>query len=371
MKTVLVTGSSGFIGKNLIAQLEQEKDIEVLRFDRLNTTKELKKQLDEADFVFHLAGISRPKDDSEFDAGNRGLSEEIVSHIKECGRKTPVLLASSIQAELDNPYGKSKRAAEKAVLKLAEVTGSKTYVYRLPNVFGKWCKPNYNSVVATFCHNIANGLDITINDPEAQLTLVYIDDVVSDFIKTMRGEKTASADGFCHVSRNFNITLKELASKLYGFKESRETLISPDFENVFDRFLYATYTSYLDKKDFGYDLEMKSDERGWLAEFIKSKSAGQIFASRTKPGFARGNHWHHTKIEKFLVIDGEAEVKFRNLQSTEVLTYKVTGDELRVIDVPAGYVHSLKNVGKSDLLTLIWADEIFDPEHPDTYYLEV
>lgn len=371
MKTVLVTGSLGFISKNLIAQLGQEKDIKVLCFDRSNTAKELKKQLDEADFVFHLAGINRPKDDKEFDTGNRGLTEEIISHIKESGRKTSILLASSIQAELDNPYGKSKRAAEAAILKWAKQTGSKSYIYRLPNVFGKWCKPNYNSVVATFCHNIANGLGITINDPKAQLTLVYIDDVVSDFIKTMKGKKTASADGFYHVSRDFNITLKELASKLYALKESRATLISPDFKNAFDRFLYATYTSYLDKKDFGYDLEMKTDERGWLVEFIKSEQAGQIFMSRTKPGFSRGNHWHHTKIEKFLVIDGQAEIKFRNLGSKEVLTYKVTGDKLRVIDVPAGYVHALKNVGKSDLLTLIWADEIFDPQHPDTYYLEV
>jgi len=371
MKTVLVTGSAGFIAKNLCAQLEREDDLTILRFNRESTLKDLEEYLAQADFVFHLAGVNRPDDEKEFDTGNRGLTETILSLIQKSGKATPVLVSSSIQADRDNPYGTSKKAAEEAVFAWAKATSNQAYVYRLPNVFGKWCKPNYNSVVATFCYNIANGLDITMNDPAAQITLAYIDDVVREFLKSMRGEKTPDKDGFCDIPQTFTVTLQELADKLYTFRDIRKTSVVPNLEVNFDRFLYATYTSYLATDAFGYDLIWRRDDRGWLAEFIKSQQSGGIFISRTKPGISRGNHWHHTKIEKFLVIDGQADIKFRNLGTKEVITYQVSGDSLRVLDIPAGYVHSITNTGSTDLLTLFWSDEILDPNNPDTYFLEV
>lgn len=371
MKQVLVTGASGFLGQNLCAQLRQDKDLNVLRFTKDDSMKTLETYIQKADFIYHLAGVNRPENEEEFDQVNRGLTEKITALLKANNKVIPILITSSIQAELDNPYGKSKLAAEKILIKWAKESSNSILIYRLPNVFGKWSRPNYNSVVSTFCHNIANNLEIKINDPEATLKLVYVDDVINEFIKSMDGHKKPAADGFYYISRDFTIKLSELSNKLYEFKKSRNSLLIPDLENDFDKFLYATYTSYFDEKDFGYDLDMKHDERGWLTEFIKSKQFGQIFVSRTKPGIARGNHWHHTKIEKFLVIDGEAEINFRNLDTKKVITYKVSGKDLRVLDIPAGYVHSIKNVGKSDLLTIFWADEIFDKERPDTIYEQV
>lgn len=371
MKTVLITGASGFMGQNLCSTLKQNKDITILPYDKENTEVELEKYLGKADFIFHLAGINRPKDENEFDTGNRGLTEQILEILERKNKKIPMLITSSIQAELNNPYGKSKKAAEEAVFSWSEKTGGVAYVYRLPNVFGKWCRPNYNSVVATFCHNIANNIEIKISDPTAEITLVYITDVISDFLTALTGAKTISKDGFCRIEREFKTTLQNLADKLYEFKTIRSSLKVPNFENTFDKFLYATYTSYLDRNDFGYPLEMRHDDRGWLSEFIKSDQFGQIFVSKTKPGITRGNHWHHTKIEKFLVLDGEAEIKFRNINNGESVGYKVNGEKLQVIDIPAGYTHSIKNVGKKTLTTLFWSDEIFNPEAPDTYFEEV
>lgn len=367
MKTVLVTGSDGFIGKNLIAQLALEDKTQVVTFTKSNTSTELSSAVLKADFIFHLAGVNRPKDESEFTSGNAGLTQEILDILMQNNKKTPLLLASSVQSALDNPYGVSKKSAEDAVLTYSKATGAATYIYRLPNVFGKWCKPNYNSVVATFCHNIARNLDITIKDAATKLTLVYIDDVVDGFVKTAVELPTLQPDDFCSIDRTFTITLGELSAKLYALRDSRDSLLMPAL-TTFDRFLYATFTSYFETTEFGYSLVTKRDDRGWLAEFIKSESFGQTFISRTKPGISRGNHWHHTKIEKFLVVDGQAEIKFRKLNTSEVLTYKVDGNDLRVLDIPAGYVHSITNVGETDLLTLFWADEVFDPQKPDTHY---
>jgi len=371
LKTVLVTGSSGFIGKNLCKRLEETEGLDILRFEREHTPDDLKQFLSKADFVFHLAGINRPKDESEFDKGNRSLTENLINYVKESGRKIPILVTSSIQAELDNPYGKSKKAAEDAVFKWGKQAGNKVFVYRLPNVFGKWCRPNYNSVVATFCNNIANDLEISINDRTTKLSLVYIDDVTKDFVKAFREGKTPDADGFCYIDRVFETTLGELSDKIYSFKDSRNSLLIPSFGDDFTKFLYATYTSYLSTDNLAYQLDMKCDDRGWLAEFIKSNQFGQIFVSKTKPGITRGNHWHHTKIEKFLVLSGEAEIRFRNVNDDKTIDYKVSGDKLEVLDIPAGYTHSIKNIGKNDLLTLFWSDEIFNPEDTDTYFKEV
>lgn len=371
MKRILITGANGFIGKNLVATLQRLEGIEILKFGTENTLDQLKEFANKADFVFHLAGINRPLEVSQFDTGNRGFTEQLLRILKLTGRKVPVLISSSIQAALDNPYGLSKKGAEEAVFNYEKETGAKVYVYRLPNVFGKWCRPNYNSVIATWCYNLSRDLPITINNPEAELNLVYVDDVVEEFIHAMQGKENRGEDHFCYVRRTFRIKLGHLAELLYSFKESRKSLVMSNLEGDLERFLYSTYLSYLPEDKFGYPLDMKRDPRGWLAEVIKSKSFGQIFISRTKPGITRGNHWHHTKVEKFLVIEGEAVIKFRPINGTEVIEYKVSGEQLTIVDIPPGYTHSITNIGESDLITLFWANETFNPEKPDTYYLEV
>lgn len=370
MKTVLVTGAHGFIGSNLCATLELDDQVSVLRFGRENTKEDLAKYVDQADFIFHVAGVNRPKDDSEFTSGNKELTEQIVTLLSDKKKATPLLFTSSTHAERDSAYGESKKAAEDAVINWSS-DANRAYIFRLPNVFGKWSRPNYNSVVSTFCNNIGKGLEITVNDPNAALTLVYIDDVVAEFMKAFKGELAPSKNSFYDIPRSFDTTLGELADTLQSFKASRDTLIMPSFENIFHKFLYATYVSYFDTDDFRYALDMKRDDRGWLAEFIKAPAFGQIFVSRTKPGIARGNHWHHTKVEKFFVIEGKADITFRKLDTDEIITYSVTGDKLEVVDIPTGYIHAIKNTGDTDLLTLFWANELLDPQAPDTYYQNV
>ncbi|ADI00964.1 NAD-dependent epimerase/dehydratase family protein [Syntrophothermus lipocalidus] len=371
MKTVLVTGAAGFIGKNLCAALEQRNDIKILAYDKDNSAQELAEFAACADFVFHLAGVNRPQNVEEFDEGNWGFTVQLLELLAKSNRNIPIAVTSSIQAALDNPYGVSKKKAEDALWEWSHRSGAPVYIYRLPNVFGKWCRPNYNSVVATFCYNIARGLPIQINNPDAELTLVYIDDVVAELISAMEGNPHKDDSGFCYVPRTFKVTLQRLADTIYSFAASRKTLVVPNFENDLERFLYATYISYLSEDDFGYELEMKHDHRGWLAEFIKSKQFGQIFVSRTRPGITRGNHWHHTKVEKFLVIEGKGIIQFRRIDTGEILSYEVSGEKPVVVDIPPGYTHSITNIGDNDLITLFWADEIFDEEHPDTYYAEV
>lgn len=369
IKTVLITGANGFIGKNLIATLNS--DVEILKYDIDNSLEDLKEFTRKADFVFHLAGVNRPQEVSEFEKGNRDFTERLLEMLKENSKKIPVLLTSSIQAGLDNPYGLSKKNAESLVLEYSKQTRATVYIYRLPNVFGKWCRPNYNSVIATWCYNVAHGLPLQINNLETELNLVYIDDVVQEFINAFNGSESRAENDFCYIPRTFLVTLKQIADTLKAFKNSRSTLIMPSLEGDFERFLYAAYLSYLPENEFGYELEMKYDQRGWLTEFIKSPGMGQIFISRTKPGITRGNHWHHTKAEKFLVIEGEALIKFRQINSKEIIEYRVSGEKLEVLDIPTGYTHSIMNIGNIDVITLFWADEIFSQEKPDTYYLEV
>ncbi|NBJ14694.1 MAG: SDR family oxidoreductase [Dehalobacter sp. 4CP] len=368
-RTVLVTGANGFIGKNLIATLDT--NMEILKYDIDNSVNELKDFCRRADFVFHLAGVNRPLEVGEFEKGNSGFTELLLTMLRENNKKVPVLMTSSIQAEIDNPYGQSKKNAESLLEDYARETGNPVYIYRLPNVFGKWCRPNYNSVIATWCYNISRGLPIQINNPETVLSLVYIDDVVQEFIHAFNGSESRMDNGFCFVTRTFSITLHQIANTLEAFQESRSSLVMPNFEGEFERFLYATYLSYFPENGFSYDLEMKHDQRGWLAEFIKSPAMGQIFISRTKPGITRGNHWHHSKVEKFLVIEGDALIRFREINVPKVIEYSVSGDKLQVLDIPTGYTHSIENVGKTDVITLFWADEIFNAEKPDTFYLEV
>jgi len=369
MSNVLITGSNGFIGQNLKVTLEGRDQITITELTRETPESDIEGLVKNADFIFHIAGINRPKDEKEFITGNTDLTQKIVTILQDSGKKTPILVTSSAQAELDNSYGKSKAAAEKIVFDYADKSDASVYLYRLPGVFGKWSRPNYNTVVATFCYNTIHGIDISVSDPAHELTLVYIDDVIEDFLKAYDQQVKPAKDGFCYVDRVFHPTLGELKSLIEQYHNSRSSLVMPSLEGDFERRLYATFLSFLSEDDFSYELTLNSDERGWLAEFIKSEQFGQIFVSKTKPGISRGNHWHHTKIEKFLVIEGEGEIAFRSkIGDQKVFGYNVSGDTPTVVDIPVGYVHSITNSGKSDLITLFWASEILDKEKPDTIF---
>jgi len=371
MGTVLVTGSQGFIGRNLIASLATLPDIQVLTFDLEDSPDALPDLLAQAEFVFHLAGVNRPKDPRDFAEGNAGLTQRILDLLRTGNRAVPFLLSSSIQAALENPYGTSKKDAEDLVRAYGREAGAPVFVFRLPNVFGKWSRPHYNSVVATFCHNTAHGLPLEVHDPAHELTLVHIDDVVAEFLAAMKGNPNLGPQGDPAVPRVFRITLGDLAERMASFPRTRLTREVPKVGDDLTRLLYSMYLSYLPEQRFAYDLETKRDPRGWLAEILRGPDLGQIFVSMTRPGVTRGNHWHHTKTEKFLVVSGEAVIRFRQLVGTEVIEYQVSGGEPRVVDIPPGYTHSITNIGTTDLLTLFWASEPFDPGRPDTHALPV
>ncbi|CAH2714881.1 UDP-2-acetamido-2,6-beta-L-arabino-hexul-4-ose reductase [Neobacillus rhizosphaerae] len=367
---ILVTGANGFVGKNLVAELKNQDYEDIFEFSRETDPSLLDTYTKECDFVFHLAGVNRPKDQKEFMEGNYGFTSELLALLKKHNNKSPVLFTSSTQASKDNPYGRSKKAVEDLLFSYSKQMGVKTLIYRLPNLFGKWCRPNYNSVVATFCHNIARNLPIRVNDPNTEITLCYIDHVLEEFLRALEGYETSNEE-ICVVPKSYKLTLGELADKLNSFAENRESLIMPSLEKELDKALYSTFLSYLEEDNFSYRLKKNVDDRGWLTEFIKSKANGQIFISKTKPGITRGNHWHHTKVEKFLVIQGEANIRFRKIDCENVLDYKVNGEIPEVVDIPVGYTHSIENTGQEDVITIFWACEIFNPEKPDTYFLEV
>lgn len=369
MRTILVTGAAGFVGRNLVADLKSRDDIELFTYDVEDEPETLCDYAIRADVVVHLAGVNRPQDPADYMKGNYELTVALLEMLRRSDKKQTFIFASSIQAVLDNPYGLSKRAAEEAIRAWAESTGNKAYIYRFPNLFGKWCRPNYNSVVATFCYNIARGIPIRIDDPDKELTLAYIDDVVAEIELAVNDQGHIGEDGFAFVPRTFKITLNELAEKIRSYDRSRTSLMVPNLSDDLDRFLYATYTSYL--PDPKYTLDMKHDHRGWFTEFLKSPYFGQISISKTKPGVTRGNHWHHTKVEKFLVVEGEALIRIRRIDSDEVTEIRVSGEQLTPVEIPAGCTHSITNIGQTDLVTIFWANEIFDPSRPDTYYLEV
>ena len=367
---ILITGAGGFVGKNLCAELRCRGYDNLLTFD-IDTPKQvLHEYARRAEFVFHLAGVNRPKNPEEFYSGNRGFTEELLHLLAEAGNKAPVLVTSSIQAELDNDYGKSKREAEELLFAHERATGAPALVYRLPGVFGKWCRPAYNSVVATFCHNIAHGQPIEVRDRAYTLPLVYIDDVVASFIGAMEngGARDRSIPGYCHLTCDiYETSLGHLADTIQSFASSRASLAVPDVGDAFTRKLYATYLSYLPQNSFSYPLCMHTDARGSFTEFLRTPDRGQTSVNVAKPGIVKGNHWHHTKNEKFLVVKGRAVIRFRRLGTDEVLEYCVSGDKLEVVDIPTGYVHNIENVGTEDLITIMWASEPFDPQHPDTY----
>lgn len=370
MRNILITGSSGFVGKNLYTFLKRRKDIIVIPFDREDTLDTLASAITSADFIFHLAGANRPSDPSDFMKVNKGLTETIVELLKKFNKKTPIAFSSSIQAELDNMYGRSKKAAEDILISYSKDTGAPICIFRFPNLFGKWSKPNYNSVVATFCYNISHGLDITISDVNKELELAYIDDVVKVLVELLE-TRLDPKKYFYSIDKTFRVTLGDLAKMIYQFRGIRNTSILPDFSDEFTRDLYSTYLSFLEPNDFAYGVEMKTDNRGMLFELLKSRQFGQIFVSKTHRGITRGNHYHDTKVEKFCVISGHALIRLRNIHNDEVITCEVSGDKIQIVDIPPGYTHSIENIGDDEMIVLFWANEIFNPERPDTYYEEV
>ena len=375
---VLITGAQGFIGKNLVASLEAIRNggdkttelsssLNIIEYD-LDTEAGLLDGCCEAvDFVFHLAGVNRPQNMGEFMEGNLGFTTILLDTLGRHQNACPIMFASSTQANLDNPYGQSKKAVEELLFSHARQTGARILVYRFPNVFGKWCRPHYNSAVATFCHNIARGLPIQISDRSHPMTLVYIDDVVSELIRALCGNASRDAK-YCHVPVEHQATLGEIANQLYSFKASRGDRNVPDLGDPFTKKLYATYLSYLPADNFSYPLQMHTDDRGSFTEMLRTPDRGQFSVNISKPGVTKGNHWHHTKSEKFLVVSGEGVVRFRRIDKEEVMEYHVSGDTFEVVDIPPGYTHHIENLGSADLVTLMWSSECFDPEYPDTFY---
>lgn len=362
---VLITGSNGFVAQNLISTLEERKDVEILRFTRDDDVSRLDELTGQADFIFHLAGVNRPKDPADFKSGNAGLTQQLCDSIARGGRRTPVIYSSSTQASQDNPYGLSKREAEDALLALAEQHGSPVYLFRLPNVFGKWARPNYNSAVATFCHNINRGLPIQINDSTAAITLVYVDDVVARFIELMDG--AIADDRHCTIAPQYRITVGDLAAQLEAFRDSRQTLITAAVGTGLTRALYATYVSYLPPERFSYEVPKYGDPRGVFVEMLKTQDSGQFSYFTAHPGVTRGGHYHHSKTEKFLVIKGRARFRFRHILTGEFHEQDTDGDKPEIVETVPGWTHDITNIGDDEMVVMLWANEIFDRERPDTF----
>lgn len=373
---VLITGANGFVGKNLRLRLSERKDVEVFCFTREHDAKQLPEMLSGVNFVFHLAGVNRPQDPQEFIAGNTDLTEKLCSAVQgvadTTGTKIPIVYASSTQAALDNPYGHSKRQAEVALERISRNPLVPVYTFRLPNVFGKWCRPNYNSVVATFCHNISRGLPIQINDPMAVLTLVYVDDVIERFLQLMDGANSATgADGFETVAPQYTVTVGELAGKLESFRDSRATLITDRVGTGLVRALYATYVSYLPVEAFDYEVPRHADPRGVFVEMLKTRDSGQFSYFTAHPGVTRGGHYHHSKTEKFLVIQGDAKFRFRHMQTGQLHELTTNGDTPKIVETVPGWTHDITNIGQGEMVVMLWANEVFDRERPDTYACQV
>ena len=396
---ILITGANGFVGKNLAEALKNIKDgkdktrpllkIEELYLYDIDSEKaELETACKNADFVFNLAGVNRPKDNSEFLKGNFGFAEELLNTLKKLNNKCPVMLSSSVQATLigryDGDYGRSKKAGEELFFNYSAETGAKVLVYRFPNLFGKWCKPNYNSAVATFCNNIANDLEIKVNDPKTELELLYIDDLVKEMLDALEnkehhcefdGVKTVLSDNgkYCTVPVTHCVTLGEIVDLLYSFKSQPETLVIPEIPlGSFAKKLYSTYLSYLPKEKVSFPLKMNVDNRGSFTELLKTKNCGQVSVNISKPGITKGQHWHNTKWEFFIVVSGKGLIEQRKIGTDEVLRFYVSGDRIEAVHMLPGYTHNIINLSETeDLVTVMWANERFDPNCPDTYFEEV
>lgn len=380
---ILITGAKGFVGKNLVEALKNVRDgkdktreintdLVINEFDIDTPTELLNQYCKDVDFVFHLAGINRPKDEKEFMDGNFGFTSQLLDTLKKYNNKAPILITSSIQAELDNAYGISKKAGEDLLFAYGKSNGVKTIIYRLPNVFGKWCRPNYNSAVATFCFNIAHDLPIIVNERSHLMTLVYIDDVVDELMRALSGNENLEGK-FAKVPVEHKITLGEIADMIYSFKESRKTKAVPDMSvGSFSKKLYSTYLSYLEPDNFAYKLKMNCDNRGSFTEILRTAERGQFSVNISKPGITKGQHWHNTKNEKFVVVSGHGLIQLRRIGGDEVTNYEVNGSEITVVDVIPGYTHNIINLSDTeDLVTFMWCNECFDPEKPDTFFEEV
>ncbi|MBA4310826.1 MAG: capsular biosynthesis protein [Chlorobiaceae bacterium] len=369
---ILITGYTGFIGKNLVSHLKATTSHNLFLCDRKTSEAELEYYCENADFVYHLAGVNRPLEEDDFEKGNTDFTRTLIHKIEKSNNKVPVMMSSSIQASLNNPYGNSKKAGENLLFKYGHDNNVSVMVFRFPNVFGKWSRPNYNSAVATFCFNISRDLPIKINNPLTQLNLVYIDDVVhtlTDLLENPNQYKTNSQ--YFSIPTSYNVELGEMVELLYSFKKIREDLSLPNLDDDFSKKLYSTYLSFLPENNFSYTLKMNEDERGSFTEFIRTKNKGQVSVNISKPGIKKGEHWHHTKNEKFLVVSGEGVIRFRRIDSSQVIEYYVTGEKLEVVDIPPGYTHNIENVGKVDLVTVMWVNESYNPNQPDTYFSEV
>lgn len=360
---VLITGAKGFIGKNLSLFLKEQGKYVVTEIDRDSSESDLNVALANADFVFHLAGVNRPKNESEFKEGNSDLTSHIVATLKASGRKVPLMISSSKQAANDNAYGISKAEAEKMVEAYGEETGSPYFIYRFPNVFGKWSRPNYNSFVATFCHNILNDINININDPNAAVTLIYIDDVCKCLMALLDGDIPS---GETKVTPEYQTTVGYVADTLNEFKGSRDSLITENVGVGLERALYSTYLSYMQPSQFSYTIPSYRDERGVFSEMLKTKQAGQISFFTAHPGITRGGHYHHTKNEKFLVIKGRALFKFEHVITGERYELSIDSETPEIVETVPGWSHDVTNVGSEELIVMLWANEIFDREAPDT-----
>lgn len=369
---VLITGANGFVGRNLHLRLRERHDVQAVCYARDQQALQLNGLLEGVDFVFHLAGVNRPQDPKEFTTGNRDLTralcEAVAAAARSTGRVIPILYTSSTQAAQDNAYGRSKREAEEALLAVGQDPLVPVHVFRLPNVFGKWCRPNYNSVVATFCHNVARNLPIQVNDPEAALTLVYIDDVIDRFVQLMDGAvPMIDADGFATVQPQYATTVGELARLIQAFRDSRRSLVTERVGNGLVRALYATYVSYLPVEAFAYDVPLHVDRRGIFVEMLKTPDCGQFSFFTAHPGVTRGGHYHHSKTEKFLVIKGRALFRFRHMQTGQTHDLQTSGDEPQIVETVPGWTHDITNIGMEEMVVILWANEIFDRARPDTY----
>ena len=383
---ILVTGAKGFVGKNLVSQLHNIRDgkaknyaisgqeIKVFEYDIDSDPAELEVYCKNADFVFNLAGVNRPKDQSEFMKGNFGFASTLLDTLKKYNNTCPVMISSSIQAALDNPYGESKRAGENLMFEYAKETGAKVLVYRFPNLFGKWCRPNYNSVVATFCNNIAHDLPIQINDASVLLHLAYIDDVVEELIGALSGNEHCDGD-YCCVPVVHDVTLGRIVELLDSFKDMSQTLAVPNVSDAFEKKLYSTYLSYLPEEKFSYPLKMNVDARGSFTEILRTANHGQFSVNISKPGITKGQHWHHTKEEKFVVVSGHGLIQLRKIgldaegNPYPVVNFEVSGEKIEVIEMIPGYTHNIINLSETeDLVTFMWCNECFDPNRPDTFF---
>jgi len=388
---ILITGANGFVGKNLVAALENIKSgkdrthpeltVDTLYCYDIDSPEDVLVQgVREADFVFHLAGVNRPQKEEEFITGNVDFSQKLLTMLKEVGNRCPVMLSSSIQATLSgryagSKYAESKRVGEDLFFAYSEETGAKVLVYRFPNLFGKWCRPNYNSAVATFCHNIAHDLEITVSDPKIELELLYIDDLVTEMLDALSGkEHRCEFDGrFCAVPVTHRVTLGEIVSHLESFRDQPKTLMIPEMpKGSFVKKLYATYLSYLPAEKAAFSLDMKCDERGSFTELLRSAACGQVSVNITKPGVTKGKHWHNTKWEFFIVVSGKGLIRMRKIGSDEVLSYEVSGEDIKAVQMLPGYTHEITNLSDTeDLVTVMWANELFDLAHPDTFFEEI